>query len=135
MQVNREIKFRAWDKEEKRIINYPELCNLYRYAEMASLDLWLENDFITLMQYTGLKDKNGKEIWEGDIVKYGRYTNTPNAVGFIAFDNELIAFVIKDFRVSQDWYFMGVNKKNLEIIGNIYENPELLETSQEEQLR
>lgn len=56
----REIKFRAWLNGPGRMIGWEELANDYGIRQMCA--------FETLMQYTGLKDKNGKEIYEGDIV-------------------------------------------------------------------
>ena len=90
-------------------------------------DNWLPNPFkeedFVLRQYTGLKDKNGKEIWEGDIVEYetlsskgGLFGKTRNEVKFIRGYFELVPYEDKRWGGYQ----------NLEVIGNIYENPELL---------
>lgn len=103
----REIKFRAWDKEQKKMLD--------------DVSTWTD-DFtgmlIALMQYTGLKDKNGKEIYEGDIVKYKN--DKPDKVIF-----ENGGFMTSRFyhRTPNNWKIL---LDELEVIGNIYENPELL---------
>ena len=82
-----------------------------------------------LMQYTGLKDKNGKEIWEGDVVKFPRQWWTHGDKEFhieeIKFGNGTFSFFN-----SGDW---SVESDEMEVLGNIYENPELLATNIETQ--
>jgi len=79
-----------------------------------------------VMQYTGLKDKNGKEIYEGDIVKHNDYSRGAcitfeqhQSISVIEWSEGAIPYKIKG--LGFDYY-----GKDLEIIGNIYENPELL---------
>lgn len=112
----REIKFRAWDKNHK--IMYPfELIEL-PYSENVNLDGQfdglIERGYV-FMQYTGLHDKNGKNIYEGDIVK-GNYLK---CIGVVKYSEKFCRFQIDDWATitPSDIY---------EVIGNIYENPELL---------
>ncbi|MFJ7700022.1 YopX family protein [Lysinibacillus fusiformis] len=88
---------------------------------------------ITYMQYTGLKDKNSKEIFEGDIVEYndfnslrtGGHAEDKIIVGKVAFSCGM--WMVEAKNCGHDLYEGLVNDEELEIIGNIYENPELLE--------
>lgn len=105
----REIKFRYWRKEDNKI----ETQVILNLPCLADTDL---------MQYTGLKDKNGKEIYEGDLVNFIGAKNP----GEVIFNNG--AFEIDGFwNNSQDEPARAFSENaTLEIIGNIYENPELL---------
>lgn len=117
----REIKFRAWD-EQNKVMEYKVNVNdgkpvKYGYQWFNHGNTIHDSE---LMQYTGLKDKNGKEIYEGDLIKV---------------DDEHLYIIC--FRV-QDSGYIGSNEYgydeqdlcylacNYEVIGNIYENPELL---------
>lgn len=126
----RDIHFRAWDKEENEMLySDPELSigfNVFT-GKWTGGKSDFELEHIILMQYTGLKDKNGKEIYEGDILKQA--------------DEDIIVAEYKCLEVDAFegigfnlWSFIGEYNKfdcarlqsELEVIGNIYENPELL---------
>ena len=125
-------KFRAWHNELGRMMSISDMWfNVDSLGEIGLNDAVM-NDHITaypdeieLMQSTGLKDKNSKEIFEGDIVDYkGRKAvikwNGSYASFIYRFVNEL------QERVSE-WHPLFLAYYHFEIIGNIYENPELLE--------
>lgn len=116
--MNREIKFRAWDLDKKQM-NFCIFIGIGKIFNMTkSFKPKEEIKNSVLMQYTGLKDKNGKEIYEGDIVK----TETVEGIGRIIYRDDFASFVV-DFE-SGCWDSMEVI---MEIIGNIYENSGLLE--------
>ena len=129
----REIKFRAWDKERKQMRNVYELN-----CKREGISVRVSNGYVgtlqigdlgeaELMQYTGLKDKNGKEIYEGDILA----TKNDGKDGCDAWNEQIMGAV----RWNEiDAYFTGLpydeesiyGPQYAYIIGNIYENPELL---------
>lgn len=117
----RELKFRAWDKVEKKMLfdadpfaihvsgsNEPLLAETHR------------NEDCIFEQYTGLKDKNGKEIYEGDIVDYN---DDGECIGVVKYD-------APEFYLDADatnWARMFLKgAPHQKVIGNIHENPELL---------
>ena len=121
----REIKFRALDIDNNVILNDVitiDKSGMYSYYDVLKMN--------NLMQYTGLTDKNGVEIYEGDIVKYVLWGNeyeiwTEYRIDFIKFkDGEFYPRPISNM-CEDGWYSDGL--KDFEVIGNIYENPELLE--------
>ena len=114
----REIKFRAWYKQQMWVtfmINPYGEIEIHNKGEVDDLYMPKDNEYI-LMQCTGLKDKNGKEIYEGDIVKQG------NWVGEIKWTRDFWGLGEGNY----DDEGLYTRNQNLEIIGNIYENPELL---------
>ena len=133
--MSREIKFRAWLKEDKKMENVKTmdftdktiLCLKKNEFINAYLLRRVSFDDVELMQYTGLKDKNGKEIYEGDIVLIKLdETSTwhKTVVGF-----KKGAF-IADLIDKEDYVYIfhhGFTDDDFEIIGNIYENKNLLE--------
>lgn len=119
----REIKFRVWDKEVPKNLEEAEKRNPtgqminWNYVKVSSYFQQGLDGKVPLMQYTGLKDKNGKEIYEGDIV-----LNQFNTKGVVTWEKEYCWFYITYF--DGIWSMLNVP---FEVIGNIYDNPELLE--------
>ena len=115
-------KFRAWDKETKTMNGMAEI---YRNRNQE-IELHPRDENIIPMQSTGLKDKNGKEIFEGDIVRVLDSTYT------VFYDNERGSYRLKphDDRWNVDYMSNFSHGGNFEVVGNIYENPELLEVEE-----
>ena len=121
----RELKFRAWDKQEKQMMKVSAIS--LENKEIGVKDFRTYHFFriknIELMQYTGLKDKNGTEIYEGDVIKVER--------DGIIYRVEWIhgGFGLEP-RYNSPFYPRLGNvelREKIEVIGNIHENPERLE--------
>lgn len=121
----RELKFRIWSEEDKEYRSDIRVSDLVIDIDGAPSTIYsAEGDRFDIEQYTGLKDKNGKEIYEGDIVRYGN-------------DNAAIIWREKNAEFGVKWldcgvedsisWQIGIEKTPSEVIGNIHENPELLE--------
>lgn len=124
--MNREIKFRAWNKKEKYIelVDDLQMFNNQLYIGIPGEDYFLGKDDVELMQYTGLHDKNGKEIYEGDIVQ-GLFADQEELEikGQVIYSNGQASYIV--IASNNDEWELGY-LDNLEVIGNIYDNPELL---------
>lgn len=129
----REIKFRAWDKHSNRIVAWHDLMNEEEKGDLAVvLTDRLEIDFV-VMQYTGLHDKNGKEIYEGDIIEYDADSQGRPFIGDgyrfeVGFSCGSFILVDPQERYGERGGFSSIylHTPCLTVIGNIYENPELL---------
>ena len=127
----REIKFRAWNKETDKMM-YPDDSDSYfelTDAGLNVLDLTQEPDNlgfshfdVDIQQYTGLKDKNGVEIYEGDVLSGWIQSHWHS--GEDKFE-EVVKYDEKT--ASYNFPAIEVRHGDLRVIGNIYENPELLE--------
>ena len=129
----REIKFRAWHPEEQKMWEDIGVCGGDALLDTRHMGLQPLKGATMLMQYTGLKDKNGVEIYEGDVVKelcpywagkddfywVGKVVYVLNPLGFI--------YEWETTRGVDSRRLELRNYRNLEVIGNIYQNKELLD--------
>lgn len=138
---SRDIKFRVWDKEQKRFLEINWEGEDTRHTKGKANICYSDHVYVTLsgyvnedgwpyevdadiLQHIGLKDKNGKEIYEGDIIKYSH-----QVVGEILRKVRMrygmwgIEGIVKGTQIP----FANILESEYEVVGNIYENPELLE--------
>lgn len=119
----REIKFRVWDKRHKFFVTEPKRFQLNKWglSYFGGISEYHQKNSYILQEYTGLKDKNGNEIYEGDIMSQSIFTN----------------FKRHDVRFERGYFCLyclplanyikfSCEHVEAEVIGNIYENPELL---------
>ena len=131
MKEKNSFKFRAWDTHE-------DVMNRVDYIDFANGVVGLSNEDVKdyeqpihrvkLMQSTGLRDKNGVEIYEGDVINaendmWSEYQTDPIVEGGVVFESG--AFVVSDKYSGEKFTFWVLEK--IKVIGNVHENPELLE--------
>lgn len=117
----REIKFRAWDKLNKEMFNV-EIMDFQERKLYKDSVSYCKFENIELMQYTGLKDKNNKEIYEGDILSN---ENDEKSYKVIFENGSFIAEFEGDFE-EYSFDLIDVVAQGCEVVGNIYENPEFI---------
>lgn len=121
--MTREIKFRAWDEQECRMVY--DFRNTDKKAFLNENGQLVRSTWHTLMQYTGLKDKNGKEIYEGDVVKPVQTKGTRWKLATVEYQRGEFVILPKGEALS----FKTLTETGwlkIEVIGNIYQTPELL---------
>ena len=123
-------KFRCFDKDTKTMhevvaIDFKDWRIYYEAYGLRSY--WNKN--VVLMQSTGIKDKNGVEIYEGDILKLHAIFLAPDdKIGYLEYSQKYgYSIILEGNRLYRQEYWASTNKLNYEVIGNIYENPELIE--------
>ncbi len=122
-------KLRAWDKQDERmsygVVMYYDDMIEYRFDHFCTG----ADEDVEFMQSTGLKDKNGVEIYEGDVINYrNSFRNPMTGSGSLSINRDF-KIIFKDGEFKAKGF--DIRLKNIlsysEVIGNIYENPELLE--------
>ncbi|MBM7598183.1 putative phage protein (TIGR01671 family) [Virgibacillus halotolerans] len=139
----REISFRAWDNENNHMIDIArfDFADYTVYSHLFACEGYLGEN-LKIMQYTGLKDKHGKEIYEGDIIEFSRgddwrENEQKQGISEVVYSEQITAFAYH-YKAKSSWgtayddvvcAIGNITDQcgDLEIIGNTYENPELLE--------
>lgn len=127
--MNREIRFRAWDGKRMVYTDWKSWRNWYSDMRGGKVAYGrggiIETTLSDPMQYTGLKDKNRKEIYESDIVKTVNNYHNGDRVGVVTWEVNGY-FIVQE----KDLYCPGIDSSdhspNIEVIGNLYETPELI---------
>ena len=140
--MTREIKFRAWIETGNETDDYVEPMTIQQmiHSKESTFSLEQLNDLVDFEQFTGLHDKNGREIYEGDIVSFGSVWNNGDNedideefhIGVVEYDpHDAVYNVNCEESGEHRFLFMEVvNYDGFGVIGNIFENQELLEGKQ-----
>ena len=133
----REIKFRAWSSGRKEMTEVENINFKGNAVYLISkyLRLVANLDETELMQYTGLQDENGVDIYEGDIINlsyeyFDGHFRDNEIVGKVCFEGSSFRISYKKYDEIREWRIDEPEILSIEVIGNIYENPELLEVQE-----
>lgn len=137
--MTREIKFRAWDRHGKRMVDWDNMENSSDFTLAEAFERM--EDLYIVMQFTGLKDKKGKEIYEADIMKIGSGWSEDNEY-VVFFNGKYVLMEVgwetrieslkEKYKGEPFLLFQAMTTTNLcdnphlEVIGNVWENPDLL---------
>lgn len=132
--MNERFRFRVWQKEKEHMyqnaaVGVGKNRVGYKLANIKNKYVWEETDEFIINQYTGFKDKAGIWIFEGDLVKFG---NKRTYLTEVIWDEYKFAFKNVDTDKVEDKFSNWGKIKHVKVVGNIYENPELLEDEETE---
>ncbi len=128
----REIKFRAWRKDTEEMFDDIQFADFEgeKIVHEQSLNKAFEiaqNTFFEIMQYTGLKDKNGKEIYEGDVLQLAKGDDSAIYACVVTFNNETGAFACRKIDEDKPYSDHMYGSHIVEVIGNIYQDGHLFD--------
>jgi uncharacterized phage protein (TIGR01671 family) len=133
IDLEREIEFRAWHRQQKYIYDNIAVSDEHTVgyeAQKNNFNAETSKDIVVL-QFTGRRDKNGKKIFEGDILKVNRVAGPV----VVRWNDEAVGFVLENPQAATaakrqvDW---PGGERSIKILGNIFENPEILEKEDED---
>lgn len=132
--MKRAIKFRVWDKHVKHMFTWEKL-NAFD-TEPGSIKRWFTDGDSIHMQFTGFKDTNGKDIYEGDIIDYADAGNLLHSGYYVVEYRRAGFYPLIDIAAPNgvDWPETWAIDKTVTVLGNIYQNPKLLNKLKEQEL-
>lgn len=133
--MKREIKFRAWIKTGNETDDYVEPMTIQQmiHSKKSTFSLAQLNDLVDFEQFSGLTDENGKDIYEGDIIQFfgaNKKIKTKKEFGIIVYKADRYGAGFNSIIQNKEHGYGGINIVQDIVIGNIHENPELLEVDE-----